>query len=248
MIHAPCCNETIVIVVIARSFTVLTILVWISTAVAANEVKQVSINGVEIAYLDAGKGDPVVFVHGGLQDYRFWEELLPRFAQSFRVIAYSRRNHFPNAVSADDTPDGAGDIHGEDLAALVGALRLQRVHVVAHSSGAVTALFFAIKHPELVRTLALNEPPATGLLASAPDGAAVLREFGAGLGPAREAFRTGDLDRGVRLFVDGVGAPERSTAVPSPTNAWRLITHLHMWPTLYPHALGLRSGAIRQCG
>ena len=197
------------IVVIARSFTVLTILVWISTAVAANEVKQVSINGVEIAYLDAGKGDPVVFVHGGLQDYRFWEELLPRFAQSFRVIPYSRRNHFPNAVSADDTPDGAGDIHGEDLAALVGALRLQRVHVVAHSSGAVTALFFAIKHPELVRTLALNEPPATGLLASAPDGAAVLREFGAGLGPAREAFRTGDLDRGVRLFVDGVGAPER---------------------------------------
>jgi non-heme chloroperoxidase len=180
---------------------------WASAAVAADEVRRVSANGVELAYVEAGHGDPVILVHGGLQDYRLWNRHLARFAQRFRVIAYSRRNHFPNQVGEDGAPDGAGDIHGEDLAALVGALGLGRVHVVGHSSGAVAALFFAAGHPGLVRSLALNEPPAVSLLAGTPDGQAVLREIGARLAPAREAFLARDLDRAVRLFADGVGGP-----------------------------------------
>jgi non-heme chloroperoxidase len=191
--------------VIAKPFVLLAGLILIATAANAQEVKRVSLNGVELAYVEAGQGDPVVLVHGGLQDYRLWREIVPRLAKQFRVIAYSRRNHFPNAVDADGAPDVAGDIHGEDLATLVGLLRLQRVHVVGHSSGAVAAMFFAAKYPELVRTVALNEPPAAGLLADTADGNIILREFGAGMGPAREAFRTGRLDDAVRLFVDGVG-------------------------------------------
>lgn len=176
-------------------------------AAAAEEVRRVSANGAEFAYVEAGRGDPVVLVHGGLQDHRFWTELLPLFAQRFRTIAYSRRNHFPNPTGADGVPDGAGDIHGEDLAALITALDLGRVHVVAHSSGAVAALFFAANHPRAVRALALNEPPAAGLIAGTPEGQAVVREFAAGQVTAREAFRARDFERAVRLFVDGVGGP-----------------------------------------
>lgn len=192
---------------VARLIAFFAFAVWVSAVAAADEVRRVSVNGTEFAYVEAGQGVPVVLVHGGLQDYRLWSGHLPRFAQRFHVIAYSRRNHFPNAVAEEGAPDGAGDIHGEDLAALVGALGLGRVHVVAHSSGAVAALFFAANRPEMVRALALNEPPAAGLLTGTPDGQAVLREFGAGLAPARDAFRARDLDRAIRLFVDGVGGP-----------------------------------------
>jgi non-heme chloroperoxidase len=192
---------------VARLIAVSAFAVWVSATATADEVRRVSVNGVELAYVEAGQGDPVVLVHGGLQDYRFWNGHLARFAQRFRVIAYSRRNHFPNDVGEDGAPNGAGDIHGEDLAALVLALGLGRVHVVGHSSGAVAALFFAAGHPEMVRALALNEPPAGGLLAGTPDGQAVLRESGARLAPAREAFLSRDLDRAIRLFADGVGGP-----------------------------------------
>jgi non-heme chloroperoxidase len=192
---------------IAKLLLPAAIVLAVGVTARAQEVRHVSIGGGELAYVEAGRGEPVILVHGGLQDYRFWQALLPRFSERYHVIAYSRRNHFPNTVAEDGAPDGAADIHGDDLAALVKTLDLGRVHVVAHSSGAVAVLFFAAAHPEMVRSLALNEPPASGMLVGTVDGASVLQEFGGRLTPAREAFRARDLDRAIPLFVDGVGGP-----------------------------------------
>jgi pimeloyl-ACP methyl ester carboxylesterase len=174
---------------------------------AAGEVERLLVNGTELAHVEAGRGAPVVLVHGGLQDYRLWEAHLVVFGQRYRAIAYSRRNHFPNAVSADGTSDAMGDVHGGDLAGLIKGLGLGRVHVVAHSGGALAALFVAAEHPELIRTLTVNEPPATALLLNSAGGPEVLAEFRARMTPAREAFRAGDLERGARLFADAVGGP-----------------------------------------
>jgi non-heme chloroperoxidase len=177
-----------------------------STAVA-DDIKRVAVNGTELSYVEAGQGEPVIFVHGGLQDYRMWAAHLPKFAGRYRAIAYSRRNHFPNDVSPDGLPDAAADAHGEDLAAFVRALGLSKVRIVAHSSGAHTALFFAAKHPDMLISLALNEPPATGLLAGVPDVADTLKEWGGRQAPAREAAKAGDIKRAIPLFVDAVGGP-----------------------------------------
>ena len=171
----------------------------------ADGVKRVAANGTELAYVEAGQGQPVIFVHGGLQDYRMWAEHLPKFAGRYRAIAYSRRNHFPNSVSPDGMPDGAADAHGEDLAAFVRALGLSKVRIVAHSAGAHAALFFAAGNPDMVVSLALNEPPATGLLAGVPGAAEILKAWGGGQAPAREAFKAGDTAAAIPLFVDAVG-------------------------------------------
>ena len=179
----------------------------ICTAVVADDVKRVSVNGAELSYVEAGHGEPVIFVHGGLQDYRMWAAHLPKFAGRYRAIAYSRRNHFPNDVSLDGLPDAAADTHGEDLAAFVRALGLSRVRIVAHSSGAHAALFFAARHPDMLVSLALNEPPATGLLAGVPEVADTLKEWGGKQVPAREAAKAGDTQRAIPLFVDVVGGP-----------------------------------------
>ncbi|RXH20185.1 alpha/beta fold hydrolase [Bradyrhizobium guangzhouense] len=171
------------------------------------DVKQASVNGKQFAYVEAGQGDPVVLVHGGLQDYRFWNSHLAVFAKTHRVIAYSRQNHFPNATSKDGLPDGAADLHGEDLAALLAALGITSAHIVAHSSGAHAALFFAANHPEAVRTLVINEPPAAALLAGVPGGDDVLKQWGARFAPARQAFEKDDLNAGLRLFAEAIGGP-----------------------------------------
>lgn len=171
------------------------------------DVKQVSVNGMQFAYVEAGQGDPVVLVHGGLQDYRFWNAHLPVLAKTYRVIAYSRQNHFPNATSRDGLPDAAADVHGEDLAAILTGLGVKRAHIVAHSAGAHAALFFASNHPEMVQTLIINEPPATGLLAGTLVGVDVLKAQAARMAPSREAFQKSDIDAALRLFAEGVGGP-----------------------------------------
>jgi non-heme chloroperoxidase len=174
---------------------------------SAADVKRISANGTELAYVEAGQGEPIIFVHGALQDYRMWAEHLPKFAGRYRAIAYNRRNHFPNDASPDGMPDGAADAHGEDLAAFVRALGLSKVRIVAHSAGAHAALFFAATHPDMIVSLALNEPTATGLLTGVPNTADLLKEWGNNQAPAREAFKAGDTKAGIPLFVNAVGGP-----------------------------------------
>ena len=179
----------------------------VNATTMADEVKRISANGTALAYVEVGQGEPVIFVHGGLQDYRMWPEHLAKFAGRYRAIAYSRRNNYPNDVSSEGMPDGAADAHGEDLAAFVRALGISKVRVVAHSSGAHAALFFAALHPEMVVSLALNEPPATGILVGVPGAADMLKEWGNRLAPGRAALKAGDTKTGIPLFVDGVGGP-----------------------------------------
>ena len=57
----------------------------IGTMAIADDVKRISANGTELAYVEVGQGEPVIFVHGGLQDYRMWTEHLPKFAGRYRA-------------------------------------------------------------------------------------------------------------------------------------------------------------------
>ena len=97
---------------------------------ATPEVKSVFINGDSIHYIDIGKGDPVVFVHGTVGDYRTWGAQMDTFSKNHRVIAYSRRFAFPNKQMINDTADYSTPVHAKDLAELIKALNLEPVHLV----------------------------------------------------------------------------------------------------------------------
>jgi pimeloyl-ACP methyl ester carboxylesterase len=221
------------------AFAVLAISGTISVVATADEVKRVSANGTVLAYVERGQGEPIIFVHGGLQDYRMWVEHLPKFAGRYHAIAYSRRNNYPNETSPEGMPDAAADVHGEDLAAFVRALGLSKVRIVAHSSGAHAALFFASSHPEMVVSLALNEPPAAGMLLSTENGAEILKEFSMKLAPAREALKAGDTQHGIPLFVDGVGGPgayDRRSAADKSMNSDNAASYIADATTKRPRA------------
>jgi non-heme chloroperoxidase len=168
-----------------------------------------------------------------------WLQHLPKFAGRYRAIAYSRRNNYPNETSPDGMPDGAADVHGEDLAAFVRALGLSKVRIVAHSSGAHAALFFAASHPDMVVSLALNEPPAAGMLVGTENGAETLKEFALKLASAREALKVGDTKNGIPLFVDGVGGPgayDRRSAAEKSMNSDNSASYLADATTKRPRA------------
>ncbi|GAO45363.1 alpha/beta fold hydrolase [Flavihumibacter petaseus] len=169
------------------------------------EVKSVFINGDSIHYIDIGKGDPVVFIHGGLGDYRTWHSQMAPFANSHRVIAYSRRFAYPNQQTANDTTEYTVVANSQDLTALLKALNLPPAHLVGHSYGAFTALQTTLDHPELVRSLTLGEAPVMPLLQQVSGGDTIAGNFARdAFMPAIEAFKSNDQEKAVISFVNGV--------------------------------------------
>ncbi|MEJ2113051.1 MAG: alpha/beta hydrolase, partial [Flavobacteriaceae bacterium] len=143
----------------------------------SKELRSVLINGDSIHYIDVGKGEPVVLVHGSIGDYTSWAFQVDTFATKHRVIAYSRRYATPNNQNYPDSADFSVVPHAKDLATLIKTLNLGSVHLVGHSWGAFTALKTTIDHPELVKSLTLGEPPVQSLIKNTKLGDSLLNNL-----------------------------------------------------------------------
>jgi pimeloyl-ACP methyl ester carboxylesterase len=191
-------------------------------------VRTAAVDGIALAYREQGEGEAVVFVHGSASDLRTWEQQLPAIGTSYRAIAYSRRYARPN----EDIEPGADDQmlpHVDDLAALLRLTGAAPAHLVGHSWGAFICLLAAIRHPEMVRSLVLQEPPVLSLFVSTPPAlrelfpllvrrprtALAILEFGAGtIAPAQRAFRRGDDHQALHAFAHGVLGKETYERLP----------------------------------
>ena len=167
-------------------------------------LRAVQVGGTSLQFVERGAGTPLVLVHGTLETLDSWRPQIDAFATRFRVIAYSRRYHPPNAPR----PDGEAyslSLHADDLIRLIEALGLERVHLVGSCYGAYVALLVTMRRPDLVRSLVVAEPPIIPWLARTPEGDSLRRAFEATvLEPTRRAFARGDSVGGVRRFLDGV--------------------------------------------
>lgn len=173
------------------------------------------LDNIALHYTQAGEGDPLVFVHGGGNDLSYWEDEIATFAERYHVVAYSRRYAEPNR-NTPIAPDYSARTDGDDLAALIAALELAPAHVVAHSIGAVAAIFCAVEHPGLVRSLVVAEPPILRWACGTPEGdAAWERTLHAMWEPAGAAFRAGRREEAMAIITDyfaGSGTFERLPA------------------------------------
>lgn len=159
------------------------------------------------------KGDPTVLVHGSLVDHHTWDSVLPLFRQSLEILVYDRRNHGQSAGPPRTHPvrDDAAD-----LAALLESLDLFPVHVVAHSYAGAVALRLAIDRPEMVRSLALHEPPFVGLLSLDPATAPEAERLLAEVRSIQARVRSGDTEGAARAIVDSFSGHEAAWGRLSP--------------------------------
>src|SRR5881397_1633840 len=102
------------------------------------------VRGTDLYYVEHGSGIPVVLVHGSVGTLDSWRAQVAAFASRFRVIAYSRRFHPPNAARRDEQPYSVS-LHADDLIGLIEALGLERVHLVGSSYGAYVALLVTLR-------------------------------------------------------------------------------------------------------
>ncbi len=164
-----------------------------------------SVNGYDLAFAEAGAGDPVVFVHGTLNDQRYWEPQMAPFGANYRAIALSLRHYWPEHW------DGVGDDftiaqHVEDVAVFLAALGVGPVRLVGHSRGGHIAFRVAEQYPWLLRAVVLAEPggemdESLSGVPSAPGGQAGAFAVGAAL------VRAGDVEGGLRHVAERSGGP-----------------------------------------
>jgi pimeloyl-ACP methyl ester carboxylesterase len=113
--------------------------------------------GVELDYTIAGKGDPVVFLHGGILTSWF-EPLMaePVLADLYQLISYHRPGYGTSSLPAEPLT-----VAGQAACclALMRHLGLAKAHLVGHSIGGCIALQAALDAPDAVASLALLEPP-----------------------------------------------------------------------------------------
>ncbi len=112
-------------------------------------------------YQCLGQGEDVVFIHGLGANLAFWYMgIAKHLATRYRVITYDLRGHGRSSLP----PLGYTLPHmARDLKDLLDNLGVAKAHIVGHSFGARVALYFAIVHPERVRSLTVADTQVRSL-------------------------------------------------------------------------------------
>ena len=103
-----------------------------------------------------GQGDPLVLLHGGLMTIGEMSTLLEPLAKTHKVIAVELQGH---GRTADTDRPLKMETMGDDIAALLDQLSIQKADIAGLSLGAAVGLRTAIQHPEKVRRLVVISSP-----------------------------------------------------------------------------------------
>ncbi|MCX7177173.1 MAG: alpha/beta hydrolase [Proteobacteria bacterium] len=184
-----------------------------------------TVNGYPMSYTSRGSGPTIVFLHGVLGDYRYWQQPLETWTADFRVIALSMRHFYPEKW------DGKGEDftvaqHAKDIAAFIEWIG-GPVYLVGWSYGGRPAYEVARARPDLIKKLVLIE--------GGPD----MRPRPPGVPPDTDVterslkvvkyFDAGDIDGGLAFGVDDINGPGRWASLPKTyhetlrENAWTLV-------------------------
>lgn len=106
-----------------------------------------AVNGADWFYTDQGRGDPLLFMHGGFDASANFPRLCAALAETFRVIAVDRRGH---GRSADTDAPFDYALMAEEVHEFITTLGLGKMHVVGYSDGANVGFHLASRHPESV--------------------------------------------------------------------------------------------------
>ncbi|MDC0072253.1 haloalkane dehalogenase [Gammaproteobacteria bacterium] len=118
----------------------------------------ITVNGKNLAYVDSGEGDPIVFLHGNPTSSYLWRNIMPHLEGMGRLVA-------PDLIGMGDSDklDNSGPgrytfiEHAEYLYALLEELNLNNVTLVIHDWGSALGFNWAALNPEKVKSIVYME-------------------------------------------------------------------------------------------
>jgi len=118
-----------------------------------------NIQGVDIAYVRAGSGPPVLLLHGFPQSKAMWADVAPRLAADYTVVCADLRG-YGDSGKPPCLPDNSNYSFRAMAADQLGLMRnlgFESFHAVGHDRGGRTAHRMSLDHPEAVRTLTVMD-------------------------------------------------------------------------------------------
>lgn len=157
-------------------------------------------DGTELAYLDEGKGTPLVFVHGWMMSGRFWKKQVDAFRTSHRVLVPDLRG------CGDSQPKpGTHNVprYADDLHELLTRLDVRDATLVGWSMGGGISIDYLHRH-------GTGRVKAVGLVDFPPrleEDPSVADKVCHNLNTRRDSFVEGFLQR---MFLEPLPSSEKS--------------------------------------
>ena len=113
---------------------------------------KITVGDAELYYESHGEGEPLLLVSGLGGTAAYWKPNLPAFAAKYRVIVHDHRGagqstHSKMKYSVDQMTD--------DLVRLMDHLKIERAHLLGHSTGGAIGQTLAAKHPARLKSMVL---------------------------------------------------------------------------------------------
>ncbi|GAA0305423.1 alpha/beta fold hydrolase [Rhodovulum strictum] len=126
--------------------------------------EMIATNGIALSVHRAGRGAPLILLHGYPQNHMCWLNVAPALAERFHVIVPDLRGYGDSEAPPDD------DAHtvyskremARDITGLMDSLGLPRAHLLGHDRGARVAYRLALDAPDRVDRLGIIEIVPTG--------------------------------------------------------------------------------------
>jgi len=121
--------------------------------------KRVQVNGLEMAYVEVGQGDPIVFLHGNPTSSYLWRNIIPYLEGRGRCIAPDLIGMGDSQKLPESGPDSYRFVeHRDYLDALLDQLGVrENVTLVIHDWGSALGFDWATRHRDAVRGIAYME-------------------------------------------------------------------------------------------
>ena len=115
------------------------------------------VNGLKMYYEVHGSGEPVVLLHGAFMTItNNWNGWIKELAKTRKVIAIEMQGH---GRTADIARDMTSENLADDVAALLGHLKIPRADLIGYSLGGGVAMQCAVRHPDKVRKVVVISSP-----------------------------------------------------------------------------------------
>lgn len=123
------------------------------TSTTQGKTGYASVNDLDMYYEVQGTGEPLLLLHGQFASTGMFSKIVPALAQSRRVVAVDQQGH---GRTADiDRPLRFAQT-ADDTAALLRQIGIDACDVYGYSTGGWVALQLAVRHPAMVRKLAVS--------------------------------------------------------------------------------------------
>ena len=118
----------------------------------SNQGKYIEINNTKLYFEEYGSGMPLLLLHGGFGSIHDFQQVIPKFAKHFKVIAVDSPGHGRSEQSDSLSFDLMADYYSK----MIDQLKLDSVYVIGYSDGGITGLLLAEKRPIIVKKVIVS--------------------------------------------------------------------------------------------